>query len=130
MTKPNILIVEDDTGIRDMLKRMAEDLGYSATCAATYLHAKAIWSTRDLEGGFCVVVTDDEMPEEFGRLPKSHARKVVELVHDEAEVIVHSGHGRYRFQQLQDDYGCHLVTKGCVEELLQLLKALRDEVQA
>ena len=126
MTAPTCLLIEDDDVIRDLLRKAIERIGYQVTCAKTYVEAEACWETREsIEGGFLAVVTDDEIPPEAGRLPRSHAREIVRMCHEHAQVVIHSGHGRYRFAQACDDYGVDAIPKGQTQELLGWLERVK-----
>jgi len=80
-----VLIIDDEEGIRRVLRIILQQMGYAVLCAADGKEGLALFETESPS----IVITDIRMPEVDG----IQVLKSVKERTDEAEVIVVTGHG-------------------------------------
>lgn len=84
MTKPKLIVADDDSGIRTFVRNVAEDMGYEVGEAANGREYLDLFG--DKPAG--VIVLDITMPEE-------HGTGLFDFIHDyhqEAQIIMITGH--------------------------------------
>ena len=62
MTKPKLIVVDDDRGIRTFVRNVAEELGFEVSEAGTGVEYRELHGDTDAE----IIILDIAMPEEHG----------------------------------------------------------------
>jgi DNA-binding NtrC family response regulator len=109
----DILLVEDEAGLRDLVAEALSDFGHWVTIAEN-----GVVALRHLEKGrFDVVVTDVSMPEGVSGIELANE---IRLKYPESKVILVSGHARAQLKELPDN-ATFLPKPYRIHQLLQLL---------
>jgi PAS domain S-box-containing protein len=117
-----ILLVEDDNPLREMARKMLEDLGYAVVDSASPF--EAIRAAERLEGPIALLITDLLMPELNGRV----LAQTLTAVRPEMKVLYISGYtANASAEQLELETGFPLLEKPFTRDALaKKVRALLD----
>ncbi len=111
--RKNILVVDDDAGVRDVVRSMLESEGYCVSVAQNGREALNALKTQD----FQVVITDLVMPEQEG----IETIKIVRRDYPAVKVIAMSGAFGGDYLRIAGYLGAH----GTLAKPLQMASVLR-----
>ncbi len=111
--RKNILVVDDDAGVRDVVRSMLESEGYCVSVAQNGREALNVLKTQD----FQVVITDLVMPEQEG----IETIKIVRRDYPAVKVIAMSGAFGGDYLRIAGYLGAH----GTLAKPLQMASVLR-----
>ncbi|MGA1825931.1 MAG: response regulator [bacterium] len=114
MSPPHILLIDDDLGMRTVLKDILEDSGYMVTTAED--GESAIEKVN--ENNFDLVITDLRMPNMDGM----EFLDYIEQNHPELKVVVVTAFGRDKFSEAKMLGAFEFLSKGVrIEELKKVI---------